>query len=168
MADGIVKEKIPSRPGESTPTGRTEGNTTPPDYTKWVLVVATVFQAVVIGTFALGKSEPGLLNAKAETRFEALVEAQDEFIKTLRIERERVLKRQRPRPGATCSSQISETVDQLVEQVRARTKDYVRDQLRKAVLSDNKSKRITSLRGTEPGIRADEPQRSHNPGDCFN
>ncbi len=101
-----------------------------------LLFIATVFQAIVIATFSFGGAEPGGAEPFAQTRIDELIEVQDEVIRTLRIEVERLKNRRPRRPGAPCAGAANEALDQLVAQVEGRLSDFVTGEMKRLASND--------------------------------
>ena len=122
--------KITIAPQTTSTSGGSSQNDPPKklDQITLLLIIATVFQAVIIGTFALGKSEAGTLS------FEKLVEIQDEFIRILKTETNRLKNRRPSTPSSSsCTSKVYEALDQLAEQVEERVKEYVKSEGKKII-----------------------------------
>jgi hypothetical protein len=132
---------------EVPPPPPKQGSLTP------ILAAATIFQAAIIGTFMLGQSDAGGVS------FERLVEVQDEFIRTLRIENKRLRNRRPPSEHPSCTSKVYEAVDQLAAQVEERVKAYVKSEaMRTTSDSFGVTRAISGSEGRCAGMRV--PRRA--------
>jgi len=97
----------------------------------------------------LGQSGAGAVS------LETLVQAQGEFIRTLRIEIKRLKRYRPPSEHPSCTSTLYEAVDQLAAQVEERVKDYVKSEA-KRITSDSfrETRAISSSDGRCAGMSA--------------
>ncbi|MBJ7545214.1 hypothetical protein [Rhodomicrobium udaipurense] len=89
------------------------------------LFVATIFQSIVIYTFWVRGAE-----ATGPTPVEAVIEVQDEAIRTLQFEINRLRRRQQSsKPSrSSCAGVVNDTLDQLGAQVQGRLMDLFNSQ----------------------------------------
>jgi hypothetical protein len=90
--------------------------------------------------------------------FERLVEVQDEFIRTLRIENKRLRNRRPPSEHPSCTSKVYEAVDQLAAQVEERVKAYVKSEAKRTSNSFRETRAISGSEGRCAGMRV--PRRA--------
>jgi len=147
----VKKAEIPEQSKKPTPASDLSSFTS-------LLFVATVFQAIVIGTFALGSPEDGA-EPIARARIDGLIEAQNEFIRTLRIEVSR-LKNRRPQPTSnSCTASVSQALDQLESQVDQRIRDYVKGEAKRLVSKGFRDRNMESDKNLESTSNYPDPMR---------